>query len=176
MQETDNHEYLVVILCHKKHGRIVFSRRLCCMFFLCVILIWEAVFIKMVGKTFHHTFAKIRDTLSLKGVTLCACHVCGLTPLVHYTHHLRCSGSSAELLQALKFEACCAICWSQCLLLKDRIWMWIPPDALRYLSPFQHSNCTWKGYKSSWPIIQSRSEPEFSWVIGDGLIDIYAKC
>jgi hypothetical protein len=115
MQETDNHEYLVVILCHKKHDRIVFSRRLCCMFFLCVILIWEAVFMKMVEKTFHHAFAKTRDTFSLKGVTLCACHVWGLAPLVHYTHHLKCSGSSADPLQALKFEACCAVCWSQCL-------------------------------------------------------------
>jgi hypothetical protein len=140
--------------------------------FFCVILIWEAVFIKMVEKTFHHTFAKTRDTFTLKGVTLCACHVCGLAPLVHYTHHLKCSGSSAELLQALKFEACCAVCWSQCLVLKDRIWMWIHPDALRYLSPFQHSNCTWKGYKCSWPIIQSSFEPEFWLLIGNGLIDI----
>lgn len=63
MQETDNHGYLVAVLYHKKHGRIVFSRSLCCMFFLCVILIWEAVFLKMVQKAFHHTFAKTMDLL-----------------------------------------------------------------------------------------------------------------
>lgn len=143
MQETDNNGYLVAVLYYKKHGRIVFSRSLCCMFFLCVILIWEAVFLKMVQKTFHHTFAKTVDTFSLKGVALYACHVCGLTLLVHYTHHVNCS----ELLQALKFEACCAVCLSQCLVLKDGIWMWIPADALRSLFPFQHSNCTWNALR-----------------------------
>jgi hypothetical protein len=82
---------------------------------------------------------------------------------------------SRELLQALKFEACCAVCLSQCLVLKDGIWMWIPSDSLRSLFPFQHSNCTWKGYKCSWLIIQSSLSLNFGWVVGTGLIDIYAK-
>jgi hypothetical protein len=64
---------------------------------------------------------------------------------------------------------------SQCLVLKDGIWMWIPSDALRSLFPFQHSNGTWKGYKCSWLIIQSSLSLNFGWVIGTGLFDIYAK-